>query len=208
MDRSESLWRFSDYKAFHELQEKLDKANISSFRHSSTVSYFLTDEEIPVLKSYELHASYTGRDSDSGVPEVEKTYLKHSYRIFKSDDGLQWITESRKEEIEEGDFYSMVLYSNPERVLNIQQLNFRLNGGEYIAELNFESRSLILIGLNSADKIPNLLTSMVEPIKIDRSQYLLALLKHNGGIFSGTDIDVRHLEASDKSEERRLPNNG
>lgn len=188
----EVLWNFIDYELFNELQERLDKANVSSSLQSSTVSYFLVNENSLALKSYELHASYSGRTLDNGTPEVEKTYLRNVYKLFKVDETDQWKADTLREEISEKDFYSMVLYANPKRVINLQQLSFRLNGSEYLVELNMENKTLVLINIEGKAKIPNMIADMIDNEEIDRTSYIMRLLKNEKEAFSDTDMSVRH----------------
>lgn len=189
---NEVLWNFVDYESFNELKERLDKANVSSSLQSSTVSYFSVNEDMRALQSYELHASYSGRVLDNDTPEVDKVYLKNVYKIFKIAGTDKWKAEVSREEVSEKDFYSMMLYADPKRVINLQQLSFRLNGSEYLVELNLENKSLVLINTDGSGKIPNLIADLIKSEETDRVSYIFRLLKSQNEVLHDTDMSVRH----------------
>lgn len=181
---SETVWRFEDHLALHMIEEKLRIAEINYSRHSTTVSYFLKRNGHPWLESYELHAAYTGNLLPKGEPEVEKSYVRNSYGVLNAAEGNRWITDSEGQQISEEEFYSMVLYARPDRVLSLQQTGFETSSGQYLVELNMESKLLVLIGLGATDSVPPMLADMVLPERLSRSSYLLELFSHNGGPLS------------------------
>lgn len=160
--------------------ERLSKASVSYSRYSTTVSYFPDSEDQNRLMSYELHASYTGRSSADGDPEVEKSYFRNSYRIIRSSEGLRWVAESTGEQISEADFYSMLIYSSPSRVINLQQLSFELGGAEHFVELNLEGELLVMNSVGDESRsVPALLADLIEDEELAQTDYLSALLHSN-----------------------------
>lgn len=177
----ERIWRFADPLAFEDASLRLQNAGILGARHSTTVSYSLRSEEDLWLDSYELHAAYTGEFTERGDPEVDKLYVRNSYRVIATDSGMGWVAESVGESITEEEFYRMALYAQPDRVLSLQQLSFDSRGFQYLVEFNMEAKSLVLISLSGEDRVPGALMDMVSPEELSRSEYLLELFEHNGG---------------------------
>jgi len=181
-----TVWRFHGDHSLQKVEEVLKRANFSYTRHSTTVSYFLSTGDRPRLDSYELHAVYTGSNPVSGDPIVEKSYLRSSYGVLQTAEGVRWIAETAGEEISELDFYEAVLYSSPDRMLSLQQISFETGAGQYLIELNIESKLLVLISLNSLRHIPAALAELVSTDEICRADYLLELFRHNGGPLSSS----------------------
>lgn len=181
---AEKVWRFEDHLGLQRIEERLKNAGISYSRQSTTVSYFLRLEGQPSLESYELHASYTGKSSDRGDPEVLKSYVRNSYGILQSSEGSHWVTETTGQSISEEEFYNMVVYSRPDRMLNLQQISFETSAGQYLIELNLQSKLLVLIGLGETQTVPAMLADALVSDELSRSSYLLELFKHNGGPLS------------------------
>lgn len=176
------LWRFKDYLGLQRIEERLKDASIAYSRHSTTVSYFLSKEEGTWLQSYELNAVYSGALLPNGDPEVEKTYLKTDYRLIPIDGMSEWTAGAVAQQITESEFYGMILYANPDRVMNLHQISFRAGGAQYLVELNLESKMLVLIGFGEGrDRIPAVIADMILPEGLSRSSYLLALFENNGG---------------------------
>lgn len=178
---AETVWRFENYLAMPTVEDRLEVAGIGYSRHATTVSYFLSRDVHPWLDSYEVHVSYTGRLLPNGDPEVVKSYVRNRYGVIQSPEGSGWIAETPGESISEEDFYSMVLYARPDRVLSLQQLSFETASGQYLVEHNLESKLLVLIGMGRTDHVPGMIADMVLPAVISRSDYLLELFASNGG---------------------------
>lgn len=177
----ELIWRFGDHLCLRTVEERLRIAGISHSRHSTTVSYFLRNEDGRYwLDSYELHAEYL-QSTDNGDPEVAKSYIRNSYGIIGSELGPVWIAETLGERISEDDFYSRVIYDRPDRVLSLQQLSFETASGHYLLELNVESKILVLISMGGVNHIPAMIDDLVIPQEMDRSSYLTVLFDSNGG---------------------------
>lgn len=178
---AETVWRFENYLALPTVEERLEGAGIGYSRHATTVSYFLSKNGQPWLDSYEVHVSYTGRTLSSGDPEVVKSYIRNRYGVIESPEGSRWMADTPGEAIPEEDFYGMVLYARPDRVLSLQQLSFETASGQYLVELNLQSKLLTLIGMGKTDRVPGMIADMVLPAVISRSDYLLELFASNGG---------------------------
>jgi len=181
---AEKLWSFEQGIDLRAVEDRLSSASLSYSRHSTTVSYFLRLGEAPRLDSYELHAVYTGRYLANGDAEVDKSYLRNSYSILQGTQGSHWIAEGPGEDISQEDFYSMVLYERPDRMLSLQEVSFDTVTGSYLVELNLESGLLVLVAIEGTDHIPALIADMVMPEEISRSSYLFELFEHNGGPLS------------------------
>ena len=180
----ETVWCFENHSALTTVEERLSAAGIGYSRHATTVSYFLNREGHPWLDSYELHVAYTGATLPNGDPEVEKSYLRNRYSLVQNKLGSSWIAESPEEPISEEDFYGMVLYARPDRILSLQQLSFETATGQYLVELNVESKILALIAMGRTDHVPSMIADMMLPETLSRSSYLLALFQNNGGPLS------------------------
>lgn len=183
---SERIFRFKDYRAFPEVEEKLKSANVPYSRRSTTVSYFLQDSPTPKLESYELHATYEADSSSKSelTPEFQKSYVLNSYSIVQTAEGKSWVAESSGRLIQEKDFYYRLLYSKPSRVMNIQQISFVQSKNEYLIELNVESKVLVLVRTGEREHVPGLIADMLLPAAVNRSAYLLELFAGNGGALS------------------------
>ena len=179
---AEKLWRFEAGHELKQVETRLKETRTAHSRHSTTVSYFMRLGDEPRLDSYELHAIYTGQYLPSGDAEVDKSHVRSSYSLFRSPEGSRWIAESAGEEISEEDFYSMVLYERPDRMLSLQEISFETPLGRYLIELNLESGLLVLVGLEGTDQIPSLLADIVHPEELRRSSYLSELFEHDGGL--------------------------
>lgn len=184
----ERIWRFAEPQAFEDTTKifedanlRLKNAGILGARHSTMVSYSLRSDDELWLDSYELHAAYTGGFTDRGDPEVDKLYVRNSYRIISTEAGVGWVAESMGESITEDEFYRMALYDQPDRVISLQQLSFESRGSQYLVELNVQAKCLVLISLSGEDRVPGALMDMVSPGELSRSEYLLELFEHNGG---------------------------
>lgn len=180
----ERLWSFQSGFDLQAVEQRLKSAAIGHSRHSTTVSYFLRLGPEPRLDSYELHVFYAGGYLPNGEADVEKSYVRSSYSIIQGRGGSRWIAESDGEEISELDFYGMVLYESPDRVISLQEISFETSSGRYLVELNLESGLLVLVALEGTDHIPAFLADIVQPEEIHRSNYLFELLEHNGGPLS------------------------
>lgn len=178
---AETVWRFDNYLALSTVEERLAAAGIGYSRHATTVSYFLSRNGQPWLDSYEVHVSYTGAILANGDPEVVKSYIRNRYGVIESPEGSRWIAESSGDSISEEAFYGMVLYARPDRVLSLQQLSFETASGQYLVELNLQSKILVLIGMGKTDHVPGMIADMVLPTVISRSDYLFELFAYNGG---------------------------
>lgn len=185
----ETLWRFKDGLDLQQLESKLRAAQISYHRHATTVSYFVRLGDEPRLDSYEFHAVYTGGYLSSGEPEVDKSHVRNSYSIFRAEGGTRWIAETAGEEISEEDFYSMVLYERPDRMISLQEISFETTSGRYLAELNLESGLFVLVALDGADEIPFAVEELVHSKELHRTSYISELLEHNGGPLNSSALE-------------------